>query len=100
MKPGLGLPTTSSCDDDRLGFPRRTLPSERWCPPLGLERSRTASPGARQCSIPGYGALSISLDDLLAGVIWTPGEIELEIDARYEVTFEVQALDREEGKGG
>lgn len=43
------------------------------------------------------GALSISLDDLLAGVIWTPGEIEFEIDAGYEVTFEVEALDS--GKG-
>jgi transcriptional regulator with XRE-family HTH domain len=44
------------------------------------------------------GALSISLDDLLAGVIWTPGEIEFEIDAGYEVTFEVEALDGGEGE--
>ncbi|HVO55954.1 MAG TPA: helix-turn-helix transcriptional regulator [Solirubrobacterales bacterium] len=34
------------------------------------------------------GALSISLDELLAGVRWTPGEIELEVDAGYEVEFE------------
>jgi hypothetical protein len=26
-------------------------------------------------------ALSITLEDLLAGVIWTPGEIESEVDA-------------------
>lgn len=44
------------------------------------------------------GALSISLDDLLAGVIWTPGEIEFEIDAGYEVTFEAEALDGGEGE--
>ncbi|HET7444519.1 MAG TPA: helix-turn-helix transcriptional regulator [Solirubrobacterales bacterium] len=43
------------------------------------------------------GALSISLDDLLAGVDWTPGEIEFEIDAGYEVTFEPFADDQPEG---
>jgi hypothetical protein len=42
------------------------------------------------------GALSLSLDDLLAGVKWTPGEIELEIDAGYEVTFEPFAPDEVE----
>ncbi|HWM63996.1 MAG TPA: helix-turn-helix transcriptional regulator [Solirubrobacterales bacterium] len=36
------------------------------------------------------GALSISLDDLLAGVVWTPGEIEFEIDAGYKVEFEIE----------
>jgi transcriptional regulator with XRE-family HTH domain len=36
------------------------------------------------------GALSVTLDELLAGVTWTPGEIELEIDAGYTVTFEVE----------
>ncbi len=44
------------------------------------------------------GALSITLDDLFAGVIWIPGEIEFEIDAGYEVTFEVEALDGGEGE--
>jgi transcriptional regulator with XRE-family HTH domain len=37
------------------------------------------------------GALSVTLNDLLAGVEWTPGEIELEIDAGYVVEFEVSA---------
>lgn len=45
------------------------------------------------------GALSITLDDLLAGVTWTPGEIEFEIDAGYEVTFEVEARAGREGEG-
>jgi len=36
------------------------------------------------------GALSITLDDLLSGVTWTPGEIEFEIDAGYEVEFEAE----------
>lgn len=45
------------------------------------------------------GALSISLDDLLAGVIWTPGEIEFEIDAGYKVEFQVEAPEQEEGGG-
>ncbi|HKT82859.1 MAG TPA: helix-turn-helix transcriptional regulator [Solirubrobacterales bacterium] len=45
------------------------------------------------------GALSITLDDLLAGVTWTPGEIEFEIDAGYEVTFETEAPEGgEEGR--
>jgi transcriptional regulator with XRE-family HTH domain len=36
------------------------------------------------------GALSLTLDDLLAGVTWTPGEIEFEIDAGYKVEFDVE----------
>ena len=43
------------------------------------------------------GALSLSLDDLLAGVTWTPGQIELEIDAGYEVTFEPYGSKEEAG---
>jgi transcriptional regulator with XRE-family HTH domain len=39
------------------------------------------------------GALSLTLDDLLAGVTWTPGEIELEIDAGYKVEFDVEATE-------
>lgn len=35
------------------------------------------------------GALSISLDDLLAGVTWRPGIIQSNIEAGYEVVFEV-----------
>lgn len=44
------------------------------------------------------GSLSITLDDLLAGVVWIPGEIEFEIDAGYEVTFEVEAPEGGEGE--
>jgi len=36
------------------------------------------------------GALSLTLDELLAGVTWTPGEIEFEIDAGYKVEFKVE----------
>jgi len=39
------------------------------------------------------GALSLTLDDLLAGVTWTPGEVESEIEAGYEVEFDVEAPD-------
>jgi transcriptional regulator with XRE-family HTH domain len=39
------------------------------------------------------GALSLTLDDLLAGVTWTPGEIELEIDAGYRVESDVENPD-------
>jgi transcriptional regulator with XRE-family HTH domain len=35
------------------------------------------------------GALSVTLDDLLAGVTWIPGQIESEIEAAYEVEFDV-----------
>jgi transcriptional regulator with XRE-family HTH domain len=37
------------------------------------------------------GALSVTLDDLLAGVTWTPGELEFEIDAGYKVEFDTEA---------
>jgi transcriptional regulator with XRE-family HTH domain len=33
------------------------------------------------------GSLSITLNDLLAGVVWVPGQIEFEIEASYEVKF-------------
>ncbi|MBK5218689.1 MAG: helix-turn-helix transcriptional regulator [Thermoleophilia bacterium] len=36
------------------------------------------------------GALSITLDELLAGVTWRPGVIHSEIKAGYEVEFEVE----------
>ncbi len=36
------------------------------------------------------GALSITLGDLLAGVTWTPGSIELEFEAGYTVEFEME----------
>jgi len=39
------------------------------------------------------GALSITLDDLLAGVTWTPGTVDLEFDPSYLVEFEVEAPD-------
>ncbi len=37
------------------------------------------------------GSLSVTLDDLLAGVAWAPGVVELEFDAGYEVEFELEA---------
>lgn len=39
------------------------------------------------------GALSLTLDDLLAGVTWTPGEFEFEIDAGYKVEVEIDAVE-------
>lgn len=35
------------------------------------------------------GSLSVTLDDLLAGVTWTPGSVRF--DAGYKVEFEVEA---------
>lgn len=37
------------------------------------------------------GSLSITLNDLFAGVTWTPGTVEFEFDAGYKVEFEVEA---------
>jgi transcriptional regulator with XRE-family HTH domain len=37
------------------------------------------------------GSLSVTLDDLLAGVAWAPGVVELEFDAGYKVEFELEA---------
>lgn len=34
------------------------------------------------------GSLSAPIDDLLAGVVWTPGSIEMEFDAGYAVEFD------------
>jgi transcriptional regulator with XRE-family HTH domain len=39
------------------------------------------------------GSLSATLDDLLAGVSWTPGIVEFEFDAGYKVEFEVESPD-------
>jgi transcriptional regulator with XRE-family HTH domain len=36
------------------------------------------------------GSLSVPVHDLLAGVTWTPACIELEVDAVYEVDFDVE----------
>lgn len=36
------------------------------------------------------GSLSVRVHDLLAGVTWTPASIEMEIDAVYEVEFDVE----------
>ena len=36
------------------------------------------------------GSLSITLGELLAGVRWTPGGVELQRDPGYEVEFEVE----------
>ena len=35
------------------------------------------------------GSLSITLDDLLAGVTWRPGSVELEYEAGYAVEFDL-----------
>lgn len=43
------------------------------------------------------GALSITLDDLLAGVTWTPGVIESEFEAGYEVEFELEGQPDDQG---
>jgi transcriptional regulator with XRE-family HTH domain len=39
------------------------------------------------------GSLSITIDDLLAGVTWTPGMIESEVEAGYLVEFEIETPD-------
>lgn len=39
------------------------------------------------------GSLSITLNDLLAGVTWTPGTVEFEFEAGYKVEFEMEAPD-------
>jgi transcriptional regulator with XRE-family HTH domain len=36
------------------------------------------------------GSLSITLDDLLAGVTWIPGTVEFEFEAGYKVEVELQ----------
>jgi DNA-binding XRE family transcriptional regulator len=38
------------------------------------------------------GSLSIRLDDLLAGVTWKPGSVELEYEASYVVEFDPPAI--------
>lgn len=37
------------------------------------------------------GSLSVPVHDLLAGVTWTPASIEMEVDAVYEVEFDVES---------
>lgn len=44
------------------------------------------------------GALGVELDDLLAGVTWTPPMIESEIEPGYEVEFDFGAPDDDSGQ--
>ena len=37
------------------------------------------------------GSLSVTLDDLLAGVTWASGVVELKFDAGYKVEFDLEA---------
>lgn len=37
------------------------------------------------------GSLSITLDDLIAGVMWRPGSVELEYEAGYTVELKLDA---------
>ncbi len=39
------------------------------------------------------GALGVTLDDLLAGVSWSPAVLESEVEGGYGVEFEVEASD-------
>jgi hypothetical protein len=39
-------------------------------------------------------ALSITLNDLLAGVAWTPGIVEFEFEPGYKVEFDIEAPDK------
>jgi transcriptional regulator with XRE-family HTH domain len=39
------------------------------------------------------GSLSVTLNDLLAGVSWTPGIVEFEFEAGYKVEFELEPPD-------
>jgi transcriptional regulator with XRE-family HTH domain len=36
------------------------------------------------------GGLLVTLDELLAGVTWTPGTVEFEYDAGYQVEFNIE----------
>ncbi len=40
--------------------------------------------------VPLAGGLSVTLDELLAGVTWTPGTVEFEYDAGYQVEFDFE----------
>lgn len=44
------------------------------------------------------GSLSVTLDDLLAGVTWTPGTVEFEFEAGYRVEFETSDPGGEGGR--
>lgn len=78
----------------RAGYSQEAL-GERAM--VSSDRIGTAENGKVNAMLDTYvrlaGALSIPLGDLLAGVTWTPGSIELEFDAGYTVEFEVEAPD-------
>jgi transcriptional regulator with XRE-family HTH domain len=56
-----------------------------------LEKGRVLGPLDTYVRI--AGSLSITLDDLLAGVTWTPGTVEVEFEAGYRVEFEMSGQD-------
>jgi hypothetical protein len=87
MRPGRGWPTTSSCCEGAASIRKENSASARGCLLVRSGRSRA---GRFDTYVRLAGALSLTLDDLLAGVTWTPGEFEFEIGAGYNVEFEVE----------
>jgi transcriptional regulator with XRE-family HTH domain len=81
----------------RAGYSQIALGERAMVTPERISAIEDGRPNARlDTYLRLAGALSITLDDLLAGVTWAPAILELEYDADYEVEFEVEAQDETE----
>jgi transcriptional regulator with XRE-family HTH domain len=78
----------------RAGYSQIALGERAMVTPERISAIETGKPNAMlDTYVRIAGALSITLDDLLAGVIWTPAILELEYDPGYEVELEVEVQD-------
>ena len=91
MGHGRGSPTTCSCCEGGRATPRTLWPRGRCSPLRESVRSSTVRFHAGLDSFVRLaGALSVTLDDHLAGVSWTPAVLESEVKGGYSVGFETE----------
>ncbi|MFL5900067.1 MAG: helix-turn-helix domain-containing protein [Solirubrobacterales bacterium] len=76
----------------RAGYSQIALGERAMVAPERISAIETGKPSAMlDTYVRLAGALSVTLDDLLAGVTWTPAVLQLEYDPGYEVEFEVNS---------
>lgn len=94
MRPERGLPTISFFGGCAPSSPTADLSKRAM---LSQSRIKQLEEGEIGGQLDTYvrlaGALGITVADLLAGVAWTPAAIEREVQAGYEVVFEVASGD-------
>jgi transcriptional regulator with XRE-family HTH domain len=91
MKRGHESPTTCYLQRRRAGYSQEALSERAMVTPgriAAIENAKAV--GMLDTYVRLAGSLSVTLDDLLAGVAWTPGVVELEFDDGYKVEFDLE----------